>query len=773
MIRTLLLIFFPLVSFSQETDWVKSFGGSASDKGISIGTDSLGYIYCSGYFNNAATFGSITLTNNPLSTGGNNKENFVFKMDSLGNVLWAIAGGNQSGGCCDDRALGMHVTAGGDVFITGTFWSAYTLGVPGSANAVSVTQGLNGADNSLLAKIDTDGNPVWAIGFGANEGAGGGPDCPYYDADDHSYDVKVDDDGFIYVTGFFSGLSANFDGFTITNPTWGESCDPKGYIGKLDPDGNWLWVDKFDGIYDVRGSRDNRIAIDSYSNIYVCGGFQNTGVYGPLSVTSEGDYDAFLFKMDKDGNWLWVKNVGSNKGDRANGVAVDRCDDVYINGEYRNPMVFEGANASNGTSTLSHKKKRDVFVAKCNRDGEWIWAKRARSSGVDKPYQMFVDNNKQVYVCGTTVDTITFSQDVVVLPPNNGDVTSSAFVAQLDGNGIGEWLWAKVGGTIVDDDDRTNDICADGFGNIYAIGFFEDEANFDGTTLTSQGYKDIFVWKLRAQEVNFEYTNTYDTAYIENIVCDISLVDQIIKKDTLIFSCDTTFIDTITNYIFDDDIQLTRFTTQLYGESCFAADTGLFLLSSDTSFVGCDTVIVDTLNYISLLPSFLDYTFLLTEDSTCSPLDTGMFLLLSDTVFTGCDTTLYEEFIHYSIFTVQPDCDDDNCRTVDTYDELSCKCVHEEFIFNSCLEFYFPNTFTPNMDGKNDFYLPVVYNSHLIDYYQLWIYNRWGEVVFSTTDIYDGWDSSNHPIGLYTWRVNAFDTNGDEQKRVGQVSLLR
>ena len=36
---------------------------------------------------------------------------------------------NQSGSCCDDRALGMHVTPGGDVFITGTFWSSYiTLG---------------------------------------------------------------------------------------------------------------------------------------------------------------------------------------------------------------------------------------------------------------------------------------------------------------------------------------------------------------------------------------------------------------------------------------------------------------------------------------------------------------------------------------------------------------------------------------------------------------------------------------------------------------------
>ena len=86
-------------------------------------------------------------------------------MDSLGNVLWAIAGGDQTGSCCDDRALGMHVTPGGDVFITGTFWSSYDLG------PLSVTQNtwgtaLNEHDNSLLAKIDKDGNPQWVISFG-------------------------------------------------------------------------------------------------------------------------------------------------------------------------------------------------------------------------------------------------------------------------------------------------------------------------------------------------------------------------------------------------------------------------------------------------------------------------------------------------------------------------------------------------------------------------------------------------------------------------------
>ena len=60
----------------------------------------------------------------------------------------------------------MHVTPGGDVFITGTFWSDYYLGVPDSPGTVTVpAYQLNADDNSLLGKIDTDGNPQWVIGF--------------------------------------------------------------------------------------------------------------------------------------------------------------------------------------------------------------------------------------------------------------------------------------------------------------------------------------------------------------------------------------------------------------------------------------------------------------------------------------------------------------------------------------------------------------------------------------------------------------------------------
>ncbi len=54
-----ILVFLSLNLTSQTTDWVKSFGGVNSDKGISIGTDSLGFIYISGFYNSEATFGLL------------------------------------------------------------------------------------------------------------------------------------------------------------------------------------------------------------------------------------------------------------------------------------------------------------------------------------------------------------------------------------------------------------------------------------------------------------------------------------------------------------------------------------------------------------------------------------------------------------------------------------------------------------------------------------------------------------------------------------------
>jgi gliding motility-associated-like protein len=251
--------------------------------------------------------------------------------------------------------------------------------------------------------------------------------------------------------------------------------------------------------------------------------------------------------MDKDGNWIWVRNVGSNKTDRANGIAIDVCNDIYINGEYRNSMVFTGANASNGTDTLSHKQKRDVFVAKINANGDWQWAKRARSSGTDKSYQMSVDKNKQVFVCGTSRGEMTFSNGLVVNAQIPGDTTASAWVAQLDGStNTGDWLWAKMAGCDTDDDDRTNDICVDGFGNVYAVGFFEELANFDGIILDATGRKkDIFVWKMSMTPGSFTLNNIYDTIFTDSMVFNPIDTGIFTTRSYSVNGCDSVFTDSI------------------------------------------------------------------------------------------------------------------------------------------------------------------------------------------------------------------------------------
>ncbi len=90
---------------------------------------------------------------------------------------------------------------------------------------------------------------------------------------------------------------------------------------------------------------------------------------------------------------------------------------------------------------------------------------------------------------------------------------------------------------------------------------------------------------------------------------------------------------------------------------------------------------------------------------------------------------------------------------------------------------YLPNTFTPNGDGNNDIFIPFV---NLIDNssYQFLIFNRWGEVIFSTDDPTKGWDGTHNQIkskeDVYVWKVKAKSAlNAEKKEWVGHVNLLR
>ena len=86
----------------------------------------------------------------------------------------------------------------------------------------------------------------------------------------------------------------------------------------------------------------------------------------------------------------------------------------------------------------------------------------------------------------------------------------------------------------------------DGFGNVYAIGFFEDSANFDGTILTSLGRKDIFVWKMSMTPGSFTINNTYDIIYAaDSMVFNPADTGIFTTQSRIIDGCDTAFVDSV------------------------------------------------------------------------------------------------------------------------------------------------------------------------------------------------------------------------------------
>ncbi|MCI5056132.1 MAG: gliding motility-associated C-terminal domain-containing protein, partial [Flavobacteriales bacterium] len=90
---------------------------------------------------------------------------------------------------------------------------------------------------------------------------------------------------------------------------------------------------------------------------------------------------------------------------------------------------------------------------------------------------------------------------------------------------------------------------------------------------------------------------------------------------------------------------------------------------------------------------------------------------------------------------------------------------------------YVPNAFTPNEDGTNDGFKPVMSGEQPTDY-TLMIFNRWGDKVFETTDNTEFWDGTVSGVAaqqdVYIWKVELFDTaNNKFIKLSGHVTLIR
>jgi uncharacterized delta-60 repeat protein len=349
--------------------WVARYNGpgNGNDDAYAMAVDNSGNVYIAGY-----SYGSDTLS-----------DYATVKYSPDGNQLWAARYNGPGNNV--DHADALAVDNFGNVYVTGYSYGSGTR------------------DDYATIKYSPDGNELWVARYN-------GPGNDY----DKAYALAVDNSGNVYVTGESRVNSTNYDYATI----------------KYSPDGNQLWVTRYNGPGD--GSDYARaLAVNSSGNVYVTGYSYGSGTYN----------DYATIKYSPDGNQLWVARYNGleNKNDAARALAVDSFGNVYVTGSGYNSGTLD-----------------DYATVKYSPDGNQLWVTHYNGPGnnLDSAYALAVDDSGNVYVTGSSHGSGTYEDYATIK-------------YSPDGNQL--WV-ARYNGTSENYVDNARALTIDISGNVYVTG---------------------------------------------------------------------------------------------------------------------------------------------------------------------------------------------------------------------------------------------------------------------------------------------------------------
>ncbi|MFY8020395.1 MAG: LamG-like jellyroll fold domain-containing protein, partial [Bacteroidia bacterium] len=216
----------------------------------------------------------------------------------------------------------------GDIYIAGYFRGTITF--PGST--ISMTS--QGGTDALIAKYDGAGNLIWAK-------SGGGT------GNDFAYGVSVKGSN-VAIIGQFD-LTADFSS-TILNSAGSADIFLAEYNAN---NGNLNWVNRFGGT-----GADIGFSLATAGNDYVyTGQFSNSITVGSNTLTSSGNSDVLVGRVNSIGSSVWAKKAGGISQDAGRGIAVNsNGDKLFVTGSFAETANF-------GTNSLSSFGNLDIFVA--------------------------------------------------------------------------------------------------------------------------------------------------------------------------------------------------------------------------------------------------------------------------------------------------------------------------------------------------------------------------------------------------------------------------
>jgi hypothetical protein len=404
---------------SGTAQWARHIGGTSSDEGNAIATDSQGNVYVTG------SYGSITLKiysslDNTtsffdLSNAGTSNA-FVVKYDTNGTAQWA----RHIGGTIINIGYGIAADSQGNVYVTGSYNST-TLKVYSSLDNTTSFFDLStaGSSDTFIVKYNTSGTAQWARHIGGTSA-------------DIGYEIAADSQGNVYVTGFYnsttlkvySSLDNTTSFFDLSNASSSDA-----FIVKYDTLGTAQWARHIGG---TSGDIGYGIAADSQGNVYVTGSYSSTTlkVYSSLDNTTSffdlsnaGPPDAFIVKYDTNGTAQFARHIGGISTDIGYGIAADSQGNVYVTGYYISPTltIFPSTDNSGSVFDLSNAGIYDIFIVKY---------RTSELPPTPTPSPLIICCTNPEQLCGLSTDTnasvIERRSESITLAGNylNGDIRS-------------------------------------------------------------------------------------------------------------------------------------------------------------------------------------------------------------------------------------------------------------------------------------------------------------------------------------------------------------
>jgi hypothetical protein len=273
------------------------------------------------------------------------------------------------------------------------------------------------------------------------------------------------------------------------------------FLAKLDSNGNLVWNTFIGG---TGNEIATALAIDVAGNAYVTG-YCNATFGSPLSAYSGGTYDAFVAKLDANGMPLWNTFVGGGPDDRGNAIAVDLSGNVYLAGLSRGSWGTPVRSFSGGPY--------DAFAAKLDSSGALTWHTFLGSGGTDHGYAVAVDAAGNIYVVG-------FSSATWGSPVRAYSGGAAAFAAKLDASGTLVWNTFLGGGN-----DSGTGVAVDISGNVYVTG--SSQHTWESPLRAHSGHQDGYAAKLDSNG-----TLIWNTFLGGGVVGDSTVVSAVVADGT-------------------------------------------------------------------------------------------------------------------------------------------------------------------------------------------------------------------------------------------------